>query len=64
MIEVIYSFSWYKKRGSQALKTITGDSIASLSLLSSPRSIVYTPGFYHFILKIMIIIVMIEIIFI
>jgi len=40
--EVIYSFSWYKKRGSQALKTITADQIASLSLMSSPRTVVYT----------------------
>jgi hypothetical protein len=39
--EVIYSLSWYKKRGAQALKTITADTISGLTLLSSPRPIVY-----------------------
>lgn len=43
-LEVIYSLSWYKKRGAQALKTVTADTISGLTLLSSPRPIIYVPN--------------------
>jgi hypothetical protein len=35
--------SWYKKRGAKSLNTIVMDNVSALSLLSSPRTIIYTP---------------------